>query len=94
MVHQQDDGNSGRAPARGFQREVALRLGSHQHYVGLLPGDILVGSEGQFFSALEDLEDALEGSSERVLRLRFLRGDPGKIRTVAVRLGVGNSVAA
>jgi serine protease Do len=60
----------------------------------LLPGDILVGSEGQFFSALEDLEDALQGSSERVLRLRFLRGDPGKIRTVAVQLGVGNSVAA
>ena len=60
----------------------------------LLPGDILVGSEGQFFSALEDLEDALEGSSERVLRLRFLRGDPGKIRTVAVRLGVDHSVAA
>ena len=60
----------------------------------LLPGDILVGAEGRFFSALEDLEDALQGSSERVLRLQFLRADPNKIRTVAVRLGMSNSVAA
>jgi serine protease Do len=60
----------------------------------LLPGDILVGAEGRFFGALEDLEDALQGSAERVLRLQFLRGDPSKIRIVAVRLGMSNSVAA
>jgi serine protease Do len=60
----------------------------------LLPGDILVGAEGRFFTALEDLEDALQGSAERVLRLQFVRGDPSKIRTVAVRLGIGDSVAA
>jgi serine protease Do len=60
----------------------------------LLPGDILVGAEGRFFSALEDLEDALQVNSERILRLQFLRADPSKIRTVAVRLGIGNSVAA
>ena len=60
----------------------------------LFPGDILVGGDGRFFSALEDLEDALEGSAERVLRLQFVRGDPGKIRTVAVRLGLSHSVAA
>jgi serine protease Do len=60
----------------------------------LLPGDILIGAESRFFSALEDLEDALQGSAERVLRLQFVRGDPSKIRTVAVRLGVSDSVAA
>ena len=60
----------------------------------LLPGDILVGSDGRFFTGLEDLEDALEGSAERVLRLQFVRGDPSKIRTVAVRLGLSHSVAA
>lgn len=60
----------------------------------LLPGDILIGADGRFFSALEDLEDALQGSDERVLRLQFLRGDPSKIRTVAVRLAISDSVAA
>ncbi|PYU19899.1 MAG: hypothetical protein DMG30_22870 [Acidobacteria bacterium] len=60
----------------------------------LLPGDILVGAGGRFFSAFEDLEEALEANSGRVLRLQFLRADPSKIRTVAVRLGVSNSVAA
>jgi serine protease Do len=60
----------------------------------LLPGDILVGAEDRFFGALEDLEDALQGSAERVLRLKFVRGDPSKIRTVAVRLGISDSVAA
>jgi serine protease Do len=60
----------------------------------LLPGDILVGAAGRFFRALGDLEDALQGRTERVLRLQFLRADPNKIRTVAVRLGMSNSVAA
>jgi S1-C subfamily serine protease len=60
----------------------------------LLPGDILIGAEGRFFSALEDLEDALETSSGRILRLQFLRADPNKLRTVAVQLGMSDSVAA
>ncbi len=60
----------------------------------LLPGDILIGAEGRFFTALEDLEDALLANSGRVLRLQFLRADPNKIRTVAVQLGVSDSVAA
>ena len=60
----------------------------------LLPGDILIGADGRFFTALEDLEDALEANSGRVLRLQFLRADLNKVRTVAVRLGVSTSVAA
>ena len=60
----------------------------------LLPGDILLGADGRSFTALEDLEDALEANSGRVLRLQFVRADPSKIRTVAVQLGASNSVAA
>lgn len=60
----------------------------------LLPGDILIGADGRFFTALEDLEDALEAHADRVLRLQFLRADLNKVRTVAVRLGVSSSVAA
>ncbi len=45
----------------------------------LLPGDILVGAEGRFFSALEDLEDALQVNSERVVRLQFLRRRPEQV---------------
>jgi serine protease Do len=60
----------------------------------LLPGDILVGADGRFFSVLEDLEDALQGSAERVLRLQFVRGDSSKLRSVAIQLGVRKPVAA
>jgi serine protease Do len=60
----------------------------------LLPGDILIGADGRFFTVLEDLEDALQANADRVLRLQFLRADPNKVRTVAVRLGVSTSVAA
>jgi serine protease Do len=64
----------------------------------LLPGDILLGSEEKHFSALEDLERALLGSSPRAFRLEFLRGDYTKIRRVTVQLGnvlpAGGSVAA
>jgi len=60
----------------------------------LFPGDILVGAEGRFFGALEDLEDALEAHSGPILRLQFLRADPNKLRSVAVCLGAADSVAA
>jgi len=64
----------------------------------LLPGDILLGSEEKHFSALEDLERSLRGSSPRALRLEFLRGDYTKVRRVTVQLGstlpAGGSVAA
>ena len=60
----------------------------------LLPGDILVGIGGRPLTAFEDLEDALQAPAESILRLQFVRGDPSKIRTVAVRLAVSNPVAA
>jgi serine protease Do len=60
----------------------------------LLPGDILVGIGGRPLGSLDDLEEALQAPSERVLRLQFVRADPSKIRTVAVRLAMSNPVAA
>ena len=60
----------------------------------LLPGDILVGIGGRPLGSLDDLEEALQAPSERVLRLQFVRADPNKIRTVAVRLAMSNPVAA
>jgi len=60
----------------------------------LLPGDILVGIGGRPLGSLDDLEEALQAPSESVLSLQFVRADPNKIRTVAVRLAMSNPVAA
>ncbi|HYL63158.1 MAG TPA: trypsin-like peptidase domain-containing protein [Candidatus Methylomirabilis sp.] len=53
----------------------------------LLPGDILLGTEGNPFHSLDDLSHALAGNAPRVLRLEFLRGDYAHIRRVSVQLG-------
>jgi len=53
----------------------------------IMPGDILLGTEEKAFTAIEDLAGALQGSSPRVLRVEFLRGDYTRIRRVAVQLG-------
>jgi serine protease Do len=62
--------------------------GGAAEYASLRAGDMLIGIEGQPLRSLDDLEQALEGDGERLLRLQFVRGDPDKIRNVAVRLGV------
>jgi len=61
--------------------------GSAAEFASLKAGDTLVGIDGKPFRSLDDLEQALEGGGERVLRLQFVRGDPNKLRAVAVRLG-------
>ena len=53
----------------------------------LMIGDVLTGAEDDAFNSIEDFEQALDGSEERVLRLQFLRGDRNHIRTASVRLG-------
>ena len=68
--------------------------GSAAGYASLGVGDILVGIEGRELRSLDDLEQALEGRGERLLHLQFVRGDPNKVRTVTVRLGIPLSVAA
>ena len=59
-------------------------------YASLLPGDILVGTEDQVFTSLEDLSNALQGGGMRQLRLKFLRGDYTRVRRVTVQLGNHN----
>ena len=60
----------------------------------LMQGDIVIGVDGRKLESIEDFERALEADSERVVRFQFVRGDRAKIRTVAVRLGVGSVAAA
>jgi serine protease Do len=82
----------------GTQR-LGLRIleviqGSAAQYASLRPGDTLVGIEKQALRSLDDLERALEGGEERLLRLEFVRDDPRKVRTVAIRLSVSQAAMA
>jgi len=77
-------------PVAGRKR-LGLRIlevvrGSAAEYASLRQGDTLVGIEGQALRSLDDLEQAVEGGGDRLLRLEFVRGDPNKVRSVAVRL--------
>jgi serine protease Do len=64
----------------------------------LLPGDILLGTEGKPFSSIDDLSRILSGRSPRVELLEFLRGDYLRVRRVSVQLGdeivSGSGIAA
>jgi serine protease Do len=66
---------------------LEVESGSPADLASLMPGDILLGTEDKPFRAIEDLAAALQGSSPRLLRIEFLRGDYGKIRRVSVPLG-------
>ena len=81
-----------RSPSRGKTFGILvleIEPESPAALASLLPGDILLGSEEKQFSALEDLERVLRGSSPRTFRLEFLRGDYTKVRRVTVQLGTG-----
>jgi serine protease Do len=73
-------------------REVVR--GSAAEYASLRAGDALIGVEGQALRSLDDLEQALEGRGERLLRLQFVRDHTDKIRNAAVRLGVSQTAMA
>src|ERR1700683_299043 len=79
---------SGARAAKSFGLVVLEREpGSPARRAAPLPGDILLGSEGQPFSLLEDLSRALRGTGPRTLRMEFLRGDYSRIRRVTIQLG-------
>lgn len=59
----------------------------------LLPGDILISANGSAFMSFEDLGDAIEAASGRLLVLKFLRGSNSP-REVAVQLTVPKMAAA
>jgi serine protease Do len=66
---------------------LEVEPGSPADLASLLAGDILLGTEGKVFTAIEDLAEALQGGGTRVLRVEFLRGDYTRTRRVAVQLG-------
>jgi serine protease Do len=66
---------------------LEIEEGSPAALASFLPGDILLGTEGRPFAAIEDLRIVLQGDGERQLRFEFLRGDYGKVRRVTVLLG-------
>lgn len=68
--------------------------GGAAEYASLRPGDVIIGISGKPLNSLDELESALEGAGERLLHLQFVRGDPSKIRNVAVRLGAFHAATA
>jgi serine protease Do len=58
----------------------------------LLIGDVLTGANGQRFTSVDDLGDAMERSAG-LLSLRFLRGDRSAEREVNVRLAALGAAA-
>jgi serine protease Do len=79
---------SGARAAKSFGLVVLeVEPGSPAARASLLPGDILLGTEGRPFSLLEDLSRALRGTGPRTLRMEFLRGDYSRIRRVTIQLG-------
>jgi serine protease Do len=79
---------SGNRAAKVFGLVVLeVEPGSPAARGSILPGDILLGTEGKPFGLLEDLSRALRGEGPRLLRLEFLRGDYTRIRHVTIQLG-------
>jgi serine protease Do len=66
---------------------LEVEPGSPAAHASLLPGDILLGAEGNLFHSARDLARSLERSGPQPLRLEFLRGDYARVRRVAVQIG-------
>jgi len=60
----------------------------------ILIGDLLLGVNGRRFQSVEDLSDAIDAATGRILTLQFTRGDNARVREVAVRLETGSAEAA
>jgi serine protease Do len=66
---------------------LEVEPGSPAASASLLPGDILLGTEGKPFALIEDLSRALRANGSHLLRLEFLRGDYARVRRVTLQLG-------
>jgi serine protease Do len=73
---------------------LKVEVGGAAQMASLMPGDVVVGIEGGLVDSIDDLERTLDRAGQGVVRLQFLRGSQTNIRTVAVRLGTSNKVAA
>lgn len=65
---------------------LELVAGGAAETASLMPGDILVGSNGQRFRQIEDLQSAIDQASGPVIRLEFYRAGQEMVRQVAVQL--------
>jgi serine protease Do len=52
----------------------------------LLPGDQIVSANGMIFRFADDLQNAIDGAADGVLRLEFYRGGRERLRQVTVKL--------
>ena len=76
-----------RSSGRKFGLVLAtVEPGTPAARASLLPGDILLGTEGKRFSSVQDLAEALHGNDSMILRLEFLRGDYERVRRVSIQL--------
>jgi serine protease Do len=66
---------------------LEVEPGSPAANASLMPGDILLGTEENSFTSLDDLASCLQGTGPRLLRLAFLRGNYERFRRVTVQLG-------
>src|SRR6267143_4603553 len=81
---------------RAYGRRFGLVLlevepGGPAAQASLMAGDILLGTEDGPFRSTHDLVKAIEGQTNRLLRLEFLRGNYSRVRRVAVQLRVLNN---
>jgi serine protease Do len=68
--------------------------GSPAEAASLMPGDIVIGVNDAPVGSPDDILEALQGHTERVMRIQFLRGDRSTVRTASVLLGSSRSRAA
>jgi serine protease Do len=73
------------------ERQIGLIVldvvpGSPADHASLLQGDILLGTGGKQFQAVQDLEIAIDASHGGILNLQFRRGASENIRAVAVQM--------
>jgi len=78
---------------RAYGRRFGLVLlevepGGPAAQASLMAGDILLGTEDGPFRSTHDLVKAIEGQTNRLLRLEFLRGDYSCLRRVTVQLEI------
>jgi len=66
---------------------LEVEPGSPAANASLMPGDILLGTEGNPFRSIADLARSLEAYGPHLLRLEFLRGHYSRVRRVAVQIG-------
>ncbi len=63
---------------------LEIQPGSSADRAALLPGDILIGVNDQFFSTANDIDTAFDVEGDRVAKVQFVRGDRTHLRSVAI----------